>query len=255
MQFSKYRYIGLLSFIFFSHSAHSAPIENGNLPTTAYNTQASTTPINMNWEMMQKNEKLEEDVRKLRGLLEEHDYQIDQLKKDLQNHYADLDQRMQLLEQKAEAENSATTSNTESDDATKTDADQQPKKEETKPVISEKDAYTMALDAYKSGGAKQAILPMQNFIQSYPKSEYLGNAHFWLAEFYLAITPADYNKAKQNYEIVAKQFPQSAKSSHALYQLYSIEKNIDKNMVSANLYKQQLLKAYPKSKEAGFFQK
>ena len=93
---------------------------------------------------------------------------------------------------------------------------------------------------------------MKRFIQSYPQSPYIGNAHFWLAEFNLAITPANYNEAKKNYEIVAKHFPQSAKAPHALYQLYSIEKDVDQNTVSANLYKQQLLKSYPKSQEAGY---
>lgn len=124
-----------------------------------------------------------------------------------------------------------------------------------KKPLSEKDAYTLALDAYKQGGAKQAIKPMQDFIKNYPDSIYIGNAHFWLAEFYLAIEPANYNNAKKNYEIVFKQFPQSAKAPRALYQLYSIAKNVDHNNVSANLYRQQLLKQFPKSTEAGYLKK
>lgn len=94
---------------------------------------------------------------------------------------------------------------------------------------------------------------MEIFIKSYPKSVYIANAHFWLAEFNLAIEPANYSVAKQNYEIVAKQYPQSEKSSRALYQLYSIAKEVDHNTVSAKLYKQQILSKYPKSKEATYF--
>lgn len=119
--------------------------------------------------------------------------------------------------------------------------------------ISEKDAYTAALDAYKQGGAKEAIAPMKSFITKFPNSAYIGNAHFWLAEFYLAITPAQYENAKNNYEAVAKRYPNSAKAPHALYQLYSIAKDVDKNPTAANLYKQKILTTYPKSQESSYF--
>lgn len=123
------------------------------------------------------------------------------------------------------------------------------------PVALEKAAYTIALDAYKKGGAKQAIAPMQNFIKNYPNSIYTGNAYFWLAEFQLAIDPPNYNEAKKNYEIVAAKFPNSSKAPRALYQLYSIAKDVNKNTQTANVYKSKLLSTYPKSEEAGFFKK
>ncbi|MCP5792842.1 hypothetical protein NL312_28395, partial [Klebsiella pneumoniae] len=39
---------------------------------------------------------------------------------------------------------------------------------QSNPVELEKAAYTVALDAYKQGGAKKAIAPMQNFIKNHP---------------------------------------------------------------------------------------
>lgn len=123
------------------------------------------------------------------------------------------------------------------------------------PIALEKAAYTIALDAYKKGGAKQAIAPMQNFIKNNPNSIYTGNAYFWLAEFNLAIDPPNYNEAKKNYEIVAAKFPNSSKAPRALYQLYSIAKDVNKNAQTANVYKSKLLKTYPKSEEAGYFKK
>lgn len=123
------------------------------------------------------------------------------------------------------------------------------------PIALEKAAYTIALDAYKKGGAKQAIAPMQNFIKNNPNSIYTGNAYFWLAEFNLAIDPPNYNEAKKNYEIVAAKFPNSSKAPRALYQLYSIAKDVNKNTQTANVYKNKLLKTYPKSEEASYFKK
>ncbi|MEB3766509.1 YbgF trimerization domain-containing protein [Acinetobacter sp. MD2] len=280
-------------------SLSAAPIENVNLSqntganTTSATPVATTTapniPTNLNWELVQKTERLENEVRSLRGSLEEQQNTIDQLKKDAENRYNDLDQRLQLLQQKVDPESNASedgddtasepsstnsTSPSATSDKTATTTAAVPvtpvkapstntassntnidKTTPTPKPQSEKQAYTTALDAYKQGGAKSAISPMQNFIKTYPNSIYIGNAHFWLAEFNLAIEPPNYTDAKKNYEIVAKQYPQSAKAARSLYQLYSIAKNIDKNTVSANLYRQQLLTKYPKSEEAGFVKK
>ncbi|MEB3754178.1 YbgF trimerization domain-containing protein [Acinetobacter sp. MD2(2019)] len=273
------------------NSIWAAPIENVNLSqsnispnnvSTPTATSTANIPTNLNWELVQKTERLENEVRALRGSLEEQQNSIDQLKKDAENRYNDLDQRIQMLQQKVDPDTDASTDDSQSDSATPATNDASPSnkpanaapatKTTTAPntpanppatgttapnnkPANEKQAYTAALDAYKQGGAKSAISPMQSFIKTYPNSVYIGNAHFWLAEFYLAIEPPNYTEAKKNYEIVAKQYPQSAKASRAVYQLYSIAKNIDKNSVSANLYRQQLLAKYPKSQEAGFVKK
>ncbi|MBF7685252.1 hypothetical protein I2F17_05370 [Acinetobacter sp. B10A] len=299
MQLSTYTY-ALIALFSCSISYAAIPIENMSLsqdstasvsPTTiksnATSSEESTAPVNMNWQLMQKSEKLEEEVRRLRGTLEEHENTIQQLKKDLENHYADLDQRLQLLQQKLDEQqtpqsvssssttapvnatptNPATTheekTNTPAPAATKAPS---PNKvvatpapstntttEQQKTDLTEKEAYTLALEAYKQGGAKQAIAPMQEFIKHYPKSIYIGNAHFWLAEFNLAVTPANYTAAKKNYEIVAKQHAESDKAPRALYQLYSIVKEVEHNSTAALTYKQLILSKYPKSKEAGYF--
>ncbi|MCU4348331.1 YbgF trimerization domain-containing protein [Acinetobacter lactucae] len=261
--------------------------QSGGSSTTTSSNNASV-PSNLNWELMQKNQQLENDIRALRGQLEEQSNDIEQLKKDLANRYTDLDQRLELLNQKVDPE-SATPDNTANSDATATGSTEappaptdskpvntiaptsqvtsQPQTQVTQPASSsatqnqsnpvelEKAAYTVALDAYKQGGAKKAIAPMQNFIKNHPNSVYTGNAYFWLAEFNLATDPVNYNEAKKNYNVVATQYPNSSKAPRALYQLYSIAKDVDKNTVSANQYKAKILSQYPKSEEAKFFNK
>ncbi|MCZ3315090.1 tetratricopeptide repeat protein [Acinetobacter baumannii] len=273
------------------------PIESRGLSQndgSASNTSSSniSVPTNLNWELMQKNQQLENDIRTLRGQLEEQANDIEQLKKDLANRYTDLDQRLELLHQKVDpdsatqedssnttADNTASTNTSapqsQSTDGNKvvaapptpTTSEQQPSapvtnaqpvtaaQNQSNPLELEKAAYTVALDAYKQGGAKKAIAPMQNFIKNHPNSIYTGNAYFWLAEFHLATDPVNYNEAKKNYNIVASQYPNSSKAPRALYQLYSIAKDVDKNTVSANQYKNKLLSQYPKSEEAKFFNK
>ncbi|WP_373358922.1 YbgF trimerization domain-containing protein [Acinetobacter lactucae] len=259
--------------------------QSGGSSTTTSSNNASV-PSNLNWELMQKNQQLENDIRALRGQLEEQSNDIEQLKKDLANRYTDLDQRLELLNQKVDPE-SVTPDNIANSDATATGSSEVPPTDnkaastiastsqvtsqpqtqvtqpaspsatqnQSNPVELEKAAYTVALDAYKQGGAKKAIAPMQNFIKNHPNSVYTGNAYFWLAEFNLATDPVNYNEAKKNYNVVATQYPNSSKAPRALYQLYSIAKDVDKNTVSANQYKAKILSQYPKSEEAKFFNK
>lgn len=264
------------------------PIESRGLSqsggsTTNTSSNNDSVPSNLNWELMQKNQQLENDVRTLRGQLEEQSNDIEQLKKDLSNRYTDLDQRLELLNQKVDPEsapsdnpansdtpatasteastvdnkvvNAAPISTSSTTPPSQPEAPQPPSQNQSNPVELEKAAYTVALDAYKQGGAKKAIAPMQNFIKNHPNSVYTGNAYFWLAEFNLATDPVNYNEAKKNYNVVATRYPNSSKAPRALYQLYSIAKDVDKNAASANQYKTKILSQYPKSEEAKFFNK
>lgn len=240
-----------------------------NPTSVAVDTGASATATNINWQIMQKNQQLESDLRSLRGKLEEQDNEIAQLKHELENRYADLDQRLELLQQKVDPEASTTTEDNQQDTPPSNTTITNPSSSTTTVAVNkapvvvstqntselEKAAYTVALDAYKQGGAKKAIAPMQNFIKNNPNSVYISNAYFWLAEFNLAIEPTNYAEAKKNYGIVANQYPNSSRAPRAVYQLYNIAKEVDKNSTQANQYKAKLLKQYPKSEEASFFKK
>ncbi|WP_104489247.1 YbgF trimerization domain-containing protein [Acinetobacter indicus] len=236
----------------------------------ASNSGAPVT-TNLNWQLMQKNQQLENDIRTLRGKMEEQENEIAQLKHELTNRYTDLDQRLELLNQKIDPEAApAVEEDNQQDSSPSTASSSQPTSNPvnntTAPapaattVVStqssteelEKAAYTIALDAYKQGGAKKAIAPMQNFIKNHPNSVYISNAYFWLAEFNLAIEPTNYSEAKKNFEIVASKYPNSSKASNAVYRLYSIAKNVDKNDALAAQYRSTLLTKYPSSQEAGF---
>ncbi|MFH7766454.1 YbgF trimerization domain-containing protein [Acinetobacter sp. BSP-28] len=235
----------------------------------------ANVPTNLNWQLMQKNQQLENDIRALRGKIEEQDNEIEKLKHELTNRYTDLDQRLELLQQKVDPESAASEEDNQQDTspsatnstapvASSTTTPNQSTPATPKQAVAtsaqpsaelDKAAYTVALDAYKQGGAKKAIAPMQNFIKNNPNSVYISNAYFWLAEFNLAIEPTNYVEAKKNYNIVVNQYPNSAKASRALYQLYSMAKDVDHNTTLANQLKAKLLKNYPKSEEVGYLKK
>ena len=187
--------LGALALLYSAPVLANIPIESRGLsqssssPNTpiAYSTNNSAvdsapTPTNLNWQLMQKNQQLENDLRSLRGKVEEQDNEISQLKNELTNRYADLDQRLELLQQKVDpAPEESSTEDNQQDTAPSSNAKQPvavntpvtintPAKVNT-PVVTQqstneldKAAYTVALDAYKQGGAKKAIAPMQNLV-------------------------------------------------------------------------------------------
>lgn len=244
-----------------------------SIPALTVPNTASTLPTNINWQLTQKTQELEKDIRILRGKIEEQDNEISQLKNELNNRYTDLDQRLELILQKVDPDDSSAAKEEENKENT-VEAAKQPTIAKTKnstefnttsaiqtatqqtPPSSNTDldkaAYTVALDAYKQGGAQKAILPMQNFIKNNPNSIYVSNAYFWLAEFNLALEPTNYAAAKKNFEIVMKQYPNSSKAPSAIYRLYSIALNVDHNNQLANQYKADLLKRYPNAEEVKF---
>lgn len=270
----------LCALVLFSSASPYAniPIESRGLSQNSSETSAdnvainlgattANVPTNLNWQIMQKNQQLENDIRTLHGKIEEQGNEIEQLKHELTNRYTDLDQRLELLQQKIDPESATSAEDNQQDTPPSTSntpppitatTNTQAAVVNTQPPSTadlDKAAYTVALDAYKQGGAKKAIAPMQNFIKNNPNSVYISNAYFWLAEFNLAIEPTNYTEAKKNYNIVVNQYPNSAKAARALYQLHNIAKDVDRNTTLANQLKSKLVKNYPKSEEAGYFKK
>jgi TolA-binding protein len=250
-----------------SHNLSQSSANYANSPAIGTtNMGTANVPTNVNWQLMQKNQQLENDIRQLRGKMEEQENEISQLKHELQNRYTDLDQRLELLQQKVDPESAPTPEENNQKDSSPGTSNSQltiPAPQSASNVTptaqglnanieQEKAAYTIALDAYKQGGAKKAIAPMQNFIKNHPDSVYISNAYFWLAEFNLAIEPTNYTEAKKNFEIVATKYPQSAKAASALYRLYSIAKDVDHKPALAAQYRSKILSQYPQSEEAGF---
>lgn len=250
-----------------SHNLSQSSANYANSPAIGTtNMGTANVPTNVNWQLMQKNQQLENDIRQLRGKMEEQENEISQLKHELQNRYTDLDQRLELLQQKVDPESAPMSEEDNQKDSSPSPSNNQlnipaPQSANNATptaqglnanIEQEKAAYTIALDAYKQGGAKKAIAPMQNFIKNHPDSVYISNAYFWLAEFNLAIEPTNYTEAKKNFEIVATKYPQSAKAVSALYRLYSIAKDVDHKPALAGQYRSKILSQYPQSEEAGF---
>ena len=107
--------------------------------------------------------------------------------------------------------------------------------------------YASAYELYKEGKYKKARTEFQNFIKTYPKTEYSGNAQFWIGECYYY--EKSYEKAILEYEKVIKTYPEGNKVSQALLkQGLSFLQLGDK--ASAKLILQNIIKDYPNTSQA-----
>lgn len=297
----------------------SVPIEqrslsgssNGSTAASVASNPAENAQGSTLWQLYQQVQQLQQEVRDLRGQLEDQQNSLTTTQKDFKNRYADLDQRIELINQAQNPDDSnadaATTERTAPD--SKTDTPVAPASNTTTPppantaanpagkavsvpavtvaaetaktsskapakaagssevkgtdiqnggtapagsADAEKDAYVSAYEAYKSGGAAKAIRPMQDFINTYPNSVYVPNAHYWLGEFYLASDPVDFVKAKQSFLLVVSKYPKSAKASTSLYRLATITKEIDHRPKEAVTMMRKVIQDYPSSQEANF---
>lgn len=213
-------------------------------PVAAPATIVDSTPT-IQWQLYQKVQQLQQELRELNGALEVQANVIERMKQDARNRYLDLDQRLTELNNRtttAEA-NAAATNNASAPTVTET---------KVEPVVNpddDKRTYYAAYQTFKNGGPNQAINPMRNFIKTYPQSSYIPSAYYWLGEFYLAASPADVNNAKKSFKIVVDNYADSPKASAALLKLASFA-DVDGKTPEAIKYMQRIIKEFPQSDEA-----
>lgn len=107
--------------------------------------------------------------------------------------------------------------------------------------------YAAAYELYKEGKYEKARIEFQNFLKAYPKTEYSGNAQFWIGECYYY--EKSYEKAILEYEKVIKTYPEGNKVPQALLkQGLSFLQLGDK--ASAKLIMQNIIKDYPNTSQA-----
>jgi len=108
-------------------------------------------------------------------------------------------------------------------------------------------AYSAAYQIFQEGNYAKARTEFQNFLATYPNSEYSDNAQFWIGECYFF--EKKYESAILEYEKVTKNYPNGNKVPYALLkQGLSFLKIGDKT--SAKLLLQEVIKDYPNTSQA-----
>jgi tol-pal system protein YbgF len=215
-------------------------------------------------------QELQDEVRTLRGRLEEQDREIENLKRRQRDQYLDLDQRISdlrnsqpVLSSGAAGQSAASQGPTQGSSAapagdfpevrapiesqsavTGIGQPQAQSQATASSAEDEKATYDHAFQALKDLRYADAAEEFQSFLTRYPNSEYSDNAQYWLGESYYVTR--NYDLALGAFQDLLDNFPASPKAPDALlkigYTHYELEQ-----WDSARAALTQVQEKYPES--------
>ncbi len=203
-----------------------------------------------NAELFNQLQLLQEEVMRTRGLLEEQQQQLQELKQQRLEDYKSIDKRLTELDQRSSSSNAVSSE-------PKSDAGFSQVPEVLPPQVTpasdvvpaaainpnQQDIldYQKAYELIKQRKFDQAKEAFITFIVQYPGSEYEPNAHYWLGELY--IIEGDFVKAKASFQTILKKFPQHTKHPEALYKIATVNYELG-DRSTAKLQMEQLIQQY-----------
>lgn len=187
-------------------------------------------------------QQLQEEVRRLNGIVEEQSEDIQRLKEQSLERYVDIDRRLADLgsSDRSDINSSAPSRQDElSFGGVAGGPAQATRDTKAGPVSSvpeqagEKAAYQGAYDLVKARDFPAAVEAFRDFLGGYPFGHYAPNAHYWLGELYLVIDPPDPELARQSFKMLLDQYPENPKVPDALYKLgrvHFLKGNLERSM-------------------------
>ena len=171
---------------------------------------------------------LQQEVRQLRGLVEEQAYLIQKLQQDQRLQYVDLDRRVAALAPNRPAPGPtpvpAEDPLPESDQQDLKSEPVLPNLSAPEPVVqnepvptTEREAYAQAIGWMRAKRFEESTGAFEQLIVDYPNGQYTPNAFYWLGELHLAT--GNMEPARQNFVQVIRLYPDHQKVPDALYKL------------------------------------
>ena len=215
--------------------------------------------------MIVKLEKLQGEIRKLRGEMEIQTHTLSELKKRQRELYLDIDRRLLNVERKqggssysvspgAPSLPSATAPETHRPAPTSSQAGGRSATKSTasgKSVSAkggEQAAYQKAFDLLRELRYEAAIIGFRQFLKDFPDGRYAHIAQYWLAEANYA--QRNFKEAIGDYQALVSRFPSSPKLAEALLKIGYSQYEMSEYAQSAETLN-GLLKRYPGTTEAG----
>lgn len=151
---------------------------------------------------------LQADTQALRAQLEELQHEMGQANDRQRQLYLDLDQRLSALQNTAvrlDEDRSVLEGGTLAPGALPV------------PGGTDRANYQASFELLKQGRYDEAARALQQFMVTYPNSEYADNAQYWLAETHYVTQ--DYKTALVEFQVVLDRFPESRKLPDALLKI------------------------------------
>ena len=211
----------------------------------------ASAPTTAQGELFMQLQQMQQEIALLRGMLEEQQNEIQQLKREGLERYQDLDARLSGQA----ALPSANASSSSAPAAAAGAAPQAPAAQAAQAPADpakEKLFYDAAFDLIKAKDFAKATQAFTAFLQKFPASQYAGNAQYWLGEVNLA--QGNLQAAGQAFAQVSVGYPQHAKVPDALFKLADVEQRLG-NTAKATGILQQVVQQYPGSSAAQLAQR
>lgn len=156
---------------------------------------------------------LQQEVLELRGLIEQLNHELAEMKRLQENRYLDVDSRLQALGDDSRGSSAVIP-------AFPTDRNNEgvlgP---ESSGITSEEGLYESALARIRIRDYDSAIADLKKLIETFPEGTFAPNAYYWLGEVYAAKPEPAYEKARQALAQVISFFPDHRKVPDAAFKL------------------------------------
>ncbi|MBE0613367.1 MAG: tol-pal system protein YbgF [Burkholderiales bacterium] len=172
-------------------------------------------------DLVRQIDELKQDLARLRGQLEVQAHQLETLDQRQKDLYVDLDARLRKLEASAQAQEK------QAGDATDP---------------AEGKAYEAALNQFKLGNYQASIAAFQSYLTTYPQSQQVSSAQYWIGNAYYALR--DFKTAISAQQKLLAAWPDSPKAPDALLNIASSQGELGQTRMARDTL-QSLLKKYP----------
>lgn len=154
-------------------------------------------------DLSQRNEALQNEIRTLRGQLDELQHNVNRTQTQLREQYNDVDRRITTLESGGSAGLGSTPSAASAGLPV--------------PQGDDRANYQAAFDLLKDGKYPEATAGFKQFLTTFPDSVLADNAYYWLGESYYVTK--QFTEALKSFRTVIDKYPASRKMPDALLKI------------------------------------
>ena len=203
----------------------------------------ASAPLSAQSQLFMQLQQMQEEIALLRGMLEEQQHEIRQLRQENLERYQTLDSR--LSDNSGAQAGSQASANEQANMGAAAPA-AQASNSEADPA-KEKLYYEASFDLIKEREFDKAQQAFTAFLRKYPQSQYAGNAQYWLGE--VSLVQGDLQAAGKAFAMVSHNYPQHNKVPDSLYKLADVERRLG-NADKARGILQQVVAQFPDSSAA-----
>lgn len=165
---------------------------------------------------------LQKEVKELRGVIEEHDYKLQQIQDRQRDLYRDIENRLSALPKGGAVSSTPTTGSTTTTASTPSVINPGTTKAVKETVSGDgRVEFESAFKLVRNRNYDQAVQSFESFLQNYPTSGYADNARFWIGQVYFA--QSKLSEAEQQFSLLRTEYPESSKMSAAILKLAEIK--------------------------------